>query len=77
MLDVLLAVPAMLRRGVPSQGTMTADLHIYRSALNSDEVASLWAGNTYQSSLEVWAPLTGAEPPTTNLAQSMTALRAA
>ena len=38
---------------------MTADLHIYRSALNSDEVASLWAGNTYQSSLEVWAPLTG------------------
>ena len=56
---------------------MTADLHIYRSALNSDEVASLWAGNTYQSSLEVWAPLTGAEPPTTNRAQSMTALRAA
>ena len=55
---------------------MTADLHIYRSALNSDEVASLWAGNTYQSSLEVWAPLTGAEP-TTNRAQSMAALRAA
>ena len=77
MLDVLLAVPAMLRRGVPSQGTMTADLHIYRSALNSDEVASLWAGNTYQSSLEVWAPLIGAELPTTNRAQSMTALRAA
>ena len=72
-----MALPATEAR-VSAQGTMTADLHIYRSALNSDEVASLWAGNTYQSSLEVWAPLTGgAEPPTTNRAQSMTALRAA
>ena len=61
-----------------AEGTMTSDLHIYRSALNSDEVASLWQGNTYQSSLEVWAPLAGgAEPPTTNRAQSMAVLHAA
>jgi hypothetical protein len=52
---------------------MTADLHIYRSALNADEVAYLYEGNTYQSSLEVWAPLDGKAPLTTNLAQSMTA----
>jgi hypothetical protein len=56
-------------------GQMTADLRIWRSALNADEVAYLFAGNTYQSSLEVWSPLGG--PPNAapaNLAQSMTKL---
>ena len=56
---------------------MTTDLHIYRSALNSDEVLYLYQGNTYQSSLEVWAPLDGKSSITTNLAQSMTELSTA
>ena len=53
---------------------MTSDLHIFRSALNSDEVSYLYQGNTYQSSLEVWAPLDGKSSLATNLAQSMTEL---
>ena len=57
------------------------DLLIYRSALNSDEVAALQKGTLLQSSLEVYAPMTDARlekgAPLENRAQSLTAVTVA
>ena len=79
-------LPALSSNEV-SAGLTTAEWQVYRSALNADEVAYLYAGHTYQSSLEVWATLDhsvhtpaaarGVVDTTniTNLAQSMTEIK--